>query len=180
MDGEKGYKFKIEASADVDEEKQDDRATHDDVSKSFDVDASNSVRENQASFLNIYPDIKRIIFKKLDIGSRYNLSLVWEDMTEEFWDKVDVNRRMIHIESIEELEYAGVLATGGYIDTVENLCLQDVDVSSIPINIINNVVKIVKICIDLEAVAGWSTSLLNDAKCRDLFIENMDLRSETY
>ena len=70
MDGEKGYKSKIEASADVDEEKQDDRATHDDVSKSFDV-------ENQASFLNIYPDIKRIIFKMLDIGSRYNLSLVW-------------------------------------------------------------------------------------------------------
>ena len=97
----------------------------------------------------------------------------------EFWNKVDVNRRMIQINSIEEFEYAGVLATGGYIDTVEDFCLEGVDVSSIPNNIINNVVKIVKRCIYLKDAAGWSTSLLNDAKCRVLVIVNMELRSES-
>ena len=97
----------------------------------------------------------------------------------EFWNKVDVNRRMIQINSIEEFEYTGVLATGGYIDTVEDFCLEGVDVSSIPNNIINNVVKIVKGCIYLKDVAGWSTSLLNDAKCRVLVIVNMELRSES-
>ena len=86
---------------------------------------------------------------------------------------------MIQINSIEEFEYAGVLATGGYIDTVEDFCLEGVDVSSIPNNIINNVVKIVKRCIYLKDVAGWSTSLLNDAKCRVLVIVNMELRSES-
>ena len=98
-------------------------------------------------------------------------------MTEEFWKSVDVNvdRRMVRIVNIMELEYAGVLATGGFIDTVESLRLKGVDVSSIPANIINNVVKIVKGDICLKDVSGWRTSMLYDVKCKEMEMWNTEL-----
>ena len=96
-------------------------------------------------------------------------------MTEEFWKSVDVNvdRRLVRIVNIMELEYAGVLATGGFIDSVGSLRLKGVDVSSIPANIINNVVKIVKIC--LKDVSGWRTSMLYDVKCKEMEMWNTEL-----
>ena len=120
-----------------------------------------------------------MIFKMLDLGSQCNLSIVWEDMKDEFWKSVDVERRIVGINSIEELEFAGVLATGGVIDTVEELNLNYVNVSSIPVNIINNVMKIVKGIIVLEGISGWRTSMLDDVKCQSLSIRNMDLESRS-
>jgi len=52
-----------------------------------------------------------------------------------------------------------------------------VDVSSIPFNIINNLVKIVYNQILLASVKGWRTSMLNDANCVTLLIWNMKLHS---
>jgi len=176
MEGVK-IKTKVETSRD------DDRAEIEIVKDSFNVDVSMPIfpflRRNQASFLNLNLYVKSMIFKMLDLGSQCNLSIVWEDMKDEFWKSVDVERRIVSINSIEELEYAGVLATGGVIDTVEELNLNYVNVSSIPVNIINNVMKIVKGIIFLEGISGWRTSMLDDVKCQSLSIRNMDLESRS-
>jgi len=180
-----GVKIKTKVETSIDAEKDDDRAVHEHeiVKDSFHVEVSRPIfpflRRNPASFLNLNLYVKSMIFKMLDLGSQCNLSIVWEDMKDEFWKSVDVERRIVGINSIEELEYAGVLATGGVIDTVEELNLNYVNVSSIPVNIINNVMKIVKGIIFLEGVAGWRTSMLDDVKCQSLSIRNMDLESRS-
>merc|ERR1719342_1388552 len=81
------------------------------------------------------------------------------------------------INNFEDLEYAGVLASAGYITHVDELRLYYVDVSSIPFNIINSLVKIVDNKIFLASVEGWRTSMLNDANCEDLFIWDVMLDS---
>jgi len=173
MDGDE-TKSKVETSVD------DDRAVHEIVRETFNADVSNSTfqfQQNPATFLNLNLYVKSMILKMLDLGSQCNLSIVWEDMNVEFWKSVDVDRRITSINSIEELEYAGVLATGGKIDTVEELNLKYVNVSSIPVNIINNVMKIVNNSIFLDGVLGWRTSMLDDVKCHSLMIRDMDLKS---
>jgi len=178
-----GVKIKTKVETSIDAEKDDDRAAHEHeiVKDSFNVDVSRPIfpflRRNPASFLNLNLYVKSMIFKMLDLGSQCNLSIVWEDMKDEFWKSVDVERRIVSINSIKDFEYAGVLATGGKIETVEELSLKFVDVSSIPNNIINNVMKIVKDFIILEGVAGWRTSMLDDVKCKSLIIRNMDVES---
>ena len=180
-----GVKIKTKVETSIDAEKDDDRAAHEHeiVKDSFNVDVSRPIfpflRRNPASFLNLNLYVKSMIFKMLDLGSQCNLSIVWEDMKDEFWKSVDVERRIVGINSIEELVYAGVLATGGVIDTVEELNLNYVNVSSIPVNIINNVMKIVKGIIFLEGISGWRTSMLDDVKCQSLSIRNMDLESQS-
>ena len=180
-----GVKIKTKVETSIDAEKDDDRAAHEHeiVKDSFNVDVSRPIfpflRRNLASFLNLNLYVKSMIFKMLDLGSQCNLSIVWEDMKDEFWKSVDVERRIVGINSIEELVYAGVLATGGVIDTVEELNLNYVNVSSIPVNIINNVMKIVKGIIFLEGISGWRTSMLDDVKCQSLSIRNMDLESQS-
>ena len=180
-----GVKIKTKVETSRDAEKDDDRAPHEHeiVKDSFNVDVSRPIfpflRRNPASFLNLNLYVKSMIFKMLDLGSQCNLSIVWEDMKDEFWKSVDVERRIVGINSIEELEFAGVLATGGVIDTVEELNLNYVNVSSIPVNIINNVMKIVKGIIVLEGISGWRTSMLDDVKCQSLSIRNMDLESRS-
>ena len=57
------------------------------------------------------------------------------------------------------------------------MVLRCVDVSDIPVNIINNLVKIVKNRIFLICACGWTTSMLNDAKCKVLKICNANLES---
>merc|ERR1719342_81057 len=131
--------------------------------------------------MDLIPDVRRIIFKKLDLGSQYNLSLIWKDMAEELWRNVDVNKRWKRIDNLVDLEYAGVLASAGYITHVEKLYLDNrsvvnVDVSSIPANIINSLAKIVGI-IDLKNVKGWRTSMLNDGQYKFLKIKGMNLAS---
>merc|ERR1719342_1357650 len=79
------------------------------------------------------------------------------------------------INNFEDLEYAGVLASAGYITHVDELTLYYVDVSSIPFNIINSLFKIVDGQILLSSVKGWRTSMLNDTNCRTLFILDMKL-----
>jgi len=173
-----GADTKVKVETSVDAEIDDHRAAPEVVRGTFNVDVSKSpFPRNPATFLNLNLYVKSMILKMLDLGSQCNLISVWEDMNEEFWKSVDVGRRITSINSIEELEYAGVLATGGKIDTVEVLNLQFVNVSSIPVNILNNVMKIVKNSIFLERVSGWRTSMLDDVKCRSLMMRNMDLKS---
>jgi len=124
--------------------------------------------EVSTSFLNLLPEIKRMILKKLNLSSRYNLCVVWKDMENEFWKPIDIKKRWLFITTLEDFELAGVLASAGYVDTVKSLLLVRVDVFDIPSNIINNLVKIVKETIILQKVTGWSTSMLSDVKCKYL------------
>ena len=55
--------------------------------------------------------------------------------------------------------------------------LQDEDVSRIPINIINNLVKIVKKDVFLVNVKGWKTTMFYNANCEWLGICYMMLNS---
>ena len=80
--------------------------------------------ESSFKFLNLLPEIKRIILKKLNLSSRYNVIFVWEDMADEFWKTIDVDKKFCCIHNLKDLEYAGVLASAGYIKKVENLGLR--------------------------------------------------------
>ena len=140
-----------------------------------------------ATFMDLFTEIRRIVFKKLDLSSKYNLSLIWKDMADEFWRNVDVEKKLSEINNfdrhtiynLEDLEYAGVLASAGYITQVDYLSLFKVDVSSIPVNIIINLAKIVKKRIYLVFVKGWRKSMLNDAYCERLIILHMMLDSDS-
>jgi len=114
---------------------------------------------------------------KLNLSSKYNLCLVWKDMADEVWRSIDVDKRFGVISTLEDLEHAGVLASGGYIDRVDTLVLKSVDVSGIPRNVLNNLIKIVKYGIGLKDVSGWKTSMLDYANCQDLSIIDMKLES---
>jgi len=132
-----------------------------------------------ASFMNLCPDVKRIILMErgLDLVSQCNLILVWKDMANVFWKSLDVERRFFEIKNVKDLVYAGVLASGGFIDRVANLTLVRADVSWIPANIVNNLVKIVWNKIFLETVSGWRISMFSDAKCMELDIRSTKLES---
>jgi len=165
------------------EEKRDNKTRKVDIN---DVQCHSSFEEKTemnetVSFMDLIPDVRRIIFKNLDFVSKYNLSLIWKDMAEEFWRNVDVDKRWKRISVIDDnlvdLEYAGVLASAGFITQVDLLSLYYVDVSSIPTNIINSLAKIVEKDILLQNVKGWRTSMLNDVKCMVLIIRDMNLDS---
>jgi len=141
------------------------------------ADSQNVDDEVSASFLHLLPEIKRMILKKLNLSSRYNLIVVWKDMEDEFWKPIDVERRWLCIRTVEDLELAGILASAEYVDTVNSLFLFSVNVFDIPINIVNNLVKIVKESIYLQNVTGWRTSMLSDVKCRNLTLNDLELAS---
>jgi len=182
---------------DADAEKQDKIVVQDDRVKdeidNMDLDGripGKVFGKAPASFVNICRDIKRIILLDhgLDLGSMFNLILIWEDMAYVFWQFVErrfvkinisndyVGWRYLSIYNTEDLEHAGVLASGGHI-TLDYLSIVGADVSRIPDNIVNNLVKIVKEEICLQNITGWRTSMVNDVKCKELRIRNMRLES---
>jgi len=128
------------------------------------------------TFLNLHTDIKQIILKKLDLCSRYNLILVWRDMAKEFWQYLDVDKNWESITNIADFEHAGILASAGFIETVNEVNLKGADLSNIPFNIINGLFKIVKKQISLEKVTGFYPQLLNGINCHSLFIKNMTIQ----
>ena len=168
-EGLKNLPPSVSSNTEKQEEKLDDttqqNVDNNDVTKNL---------TNDVTFMDLIPDVRRIVFKNLDFGSKYNLSLIWKDMAGDFWRNVDVEKRWSIIKNLEDLVYAGVLATAGIITQVDKLILSQVDVSSIPVNIINSLAKIVPF-IYLTAVRGWRTSMLNDAKCMVLLISDMYL-----
>jgi len=170
-EGLKNLPPSVSSNTEKQEEKLDDttqqNVDNNDVTKNL---------TNDVTFMDLIPDVRRIVFKNLDFGSKYNLSLIWKDMAGDFWRNVDVEKRWSKIKNLEDLVYAGVLASAGIITQVDKLILSQVDVSSIPVNIINSLAKIVPF-IYLTAVRGWRTSMLNDAKCMILFIRDMNLDS---
>ena len=70
---------------------------HQTTNVTYSIIPKNIFKERSASFLGLYPEIKRMILKMLDISSGYNLSLVWKDMANEFWRSIDVHRNRVVI-----------------------------------------------------------------------------------
>jgi len=186
-EGLKNLHSNVSSNAEKQEEKSDGKTQYVETNENATIplnvndDSRNLTNDATVSFMDLYPiyPIRRIIFKNLDFGSQYNLSLIWKDMADELWRNVDVDvgKRWWRINNLEDLEYAGVLASAGYITHVDELRLTRVDVSSIPVNIINSLAKIVDDLIQLTSVKGWRTSMLNDANCVDLSIWDMKLDS---
>jgi len=187
-EGLKNLPSNVSSNTEKQEEKSDGRTQYVEMNEIAtiplnvnDDSSRNLTHDATVSFMDLYPKypIRRIILKNLDFGSQYNLSLIWKDMADEFWCNVDVEKRWRWINNLEDLEYAGVLASAGYITHGDVLKLEliHVDVSSIPFNIINSLVKIVDNKIFLASVEGWRTSMLNDANCETLFIWDMKLDS---
>ena len=61
------------------------------------------------------------------------------------------------------------------LNSVELLAILDVDVSSIPFNIINSLTKIVKGRILLQYVTGFYSSMLENVNCEKLKLIDMNL-----
>jgi len=132
------------------------------------------------------PEIKIEIFNFLPIGSRYNASLVWEDMRDEFRRSIPTDgelirrlkdpKQMLGI-SFNDIETGGVLASMGDLDSPMYLVLKDTDVSSVPINIFNSFAKIASESIWLDNVTGLSYSMLENVKCKWMGLKNLCLEA---
>jgi len=126
------------------------------------------------SFSVLPPEIKVKIFEMLDLGSRCNACLVWEEMTDETMKSIPselVEELEMFVENINNLEIAGFLALHGRLDSVKYLWLTGVDLKTMPSNIFYSVARIVKNQIRLDDVTGLCWSMLENIKCEGLYLE---------
>ena len=79
------------------------------------------------NFSTLPEEIKIKIFNLLNIGSRFNASLVWEEMAEMTWKSISVDEELTNrLEDtnnktrLEDVETAGVLAFTDHLES--NLC----------------------------------------------------------
>ena len=134
------------------------------------------------SFSGLPFEMKVKIFKYMKIGSCYNASLVWEEMKEETlklirsrlelkdYSNIVFPRRdgKMVIETVDDLEMAGVLASLGEINSLGLECIIDgIDMSTAPINIVNSLLKVLK-KVKLINITGFCASMLEDVKCEKL------------
>ena len=159
-------------------------------------DQNNSTKISNTTFSMLPLEIKVKIFSMLSIGSRYNASFVWEEMSEEIWRTIprekeftrkfediktlsfDIGERTVtswSISNLDDLEKVGVLATSEHLDSVDRLELSSVDVSNVPSNILNGLAKIIGEELYLKNVR---VSMLKIAKeLRHLSFKNMSQKT---
>ena len=104
----------------------------------------------------------------LDIGSRYNACLVWEEMMKFIPSDPILLGELEERVTKQNLEHAGVLALDGRLDSVEVLYLANVDLKSVHPSLVNSVARIVKTKIELHHVKGLCWSMLENIKCKSL------------
>ena len=112
------------------------------------------------------PSIPKIeITKMLPIGSRYNFSLVFLEMVRKsippvlpFLSKDD----FIVIDNLSDLESAGVLASYGYLESIDDLQIQNIDVTSVPSNILISLTSVVHGLLTIQEVDGFKLSMLGN------------------
>ena len=127
------------------------------------------------SFSILPKEIKFEILNYLSIGSRYNASLVWQetmDETRRFIPTNEVMEMMVGVEdnddanfcfeTLEDLERAGVVATAGHLTSVKSIVLKGIDVTSLPSNIVNSLLKIARGNVILRGVRGLKFSMLKN------------------
>ena len=132
---------------------------------------------------------KRKIFEcinKLSIGCRFNASIVWEELADETKKAFLTNERLIQnltgssalIDNLEDLETASVMAFAGHLDSVTNLRLRHIDVTSIPINLVNSLFKVVRGELMFNNVSSLCFSMLEDIKCEELSLIDMAIPTQ--
>ena len=142
------------------------------------------------SFSMLPKEIKVHIFNMLSISNRYNASLVWKEMTFETWRfiptieeltrKLTVGQNMLstrkmYIQNVDDLETAGVLASAGNLEPLEDsdVYIEFIDVTNVPINIFNSLAKVVNHFLYLNEVTGLNLSMLKNLNFDKMWINNM-------
>jgi len=141
---------------------------------------------NNMSFSTLPEEIKVKIFNMLSLWDRYNASIVWEEMAYETWRKIpshedlinrltDQNDATVRIKTLDDLEKAGILASAGYLYSLEKLSLQEIDIENVPINLVNCLIKVVKYQLRFWKVTGLSFQMLKNMKSKKLMLRNMTI-----
>ena len=131
------------------------------------------------SFSLLPEEVKIIIFNLLDLGSRYNASLVWKKMTPEIAKSVvcHLKRNYGKIENIHDLEIVGALTSAG-LDSFETLHLSKIDVTNVTINIVNNLAKKVTNVLRFQSVTGLCFSMLDNIEAQELYLTDMRIPAQ--
>jgi len=128
------------------------------------------------------PSIPMIeIMKMLPIGSRYNLSLVFTEMKEEVRKSIPPvlpflsKHAPIVIDNLSDLESAGVLASYGYLESIGDLILKNLDVTNVPSNILSSLTRVASQKLRIQDVDGFELSMLGNLNCEDLSLSSMSI-----
>ena len=79
------------------------------------------------------------------------------------------------IKTVDDLETAGVLASLGHLNSLEEIQIRDIDVSGVPVNIVSSLAKIVRKEIRLSFINGICVSMLDRIKCEKLNLSNVTI-----
>ena len=139
------------------------------------------------SFSILPLEIKIKIFGMLGIGSRYNASLVWKEMTHETLRLVPTegrfNKRLKYlirndkIYDLDDLETAGVLASIGHLDSEDMIYVDEIDLRCSPINIVNCLLKSINGVLVFNRVTGLSVQMLENINCWKMNLFDLELSS---
>jgi len=129
-------------------------------------------------------EIKLKIFSMLSIGDQYYASLVWEEMAYEFWASIPpVDDFLVELENsyyyfignLNDLEVAGVLASAGYLEPLDKIEIWNINLSSMNVNILDSLTRLVKDWLGFYEVSGLCFSIFENTKCRKLAFRSMEL-----
>jgi len=130
---------------------------------------------------------KMKIMKMLSIGSRYNFSLVFPEMEGDVRRSIppvlpflskELGFGLTIIDSLSDLESAGVLASIGYLESKRYLELRDLDVKNVPSNILSSLTRVVSGLhsqLIIRRVAGLELSLLGNLNCENLHLSFLSI-----
>ena len=82
------------------------------------------------------------------------------------------------IDSLDVLEATGVLASAGHLVTLEKLMIKRIDMTNIPVDIVNSLTKIVRNSLEFYRVTGFCFSILEDIKSERLSLKKMKLPAQ--
>jgi len=142
------------------------------------------------SFSKLPKEVKVHIFNMLSISNRYNASLVWKEMTYETWrfiptveelerkltvDQTTILTPRMLIRNLDDLETAGVLASAGNLAPLADLHLliRFIDVTNVPINIVNSIAKVATSFLVLKKVTGLNLPMLKNLNCEELWLQDL-------
>ena len=151
------------------------------------------------SFSKLPKEIKVKIFDLLSIGSRYNASLVWEDMADYTWRSIleykesltplPINRLTLQINKLNDLEVFGVLAYADHLEWniahvelfgffIIQFTIKDIDISTVPKNIVKSLLaELDCVHLILENVTGFCYTYLESMNCENLSLISMPISS---
>ena len=81
----------------------------------------------------------------------------------------------LEIKTLQDLGFAGVLASAGHLDSIKKLYFENIDLTSVPINIVGNLAKTATRVLFLNGVKGFNFSILANIKSEMLALKDMTL-----